>query len=54
MVGAGRQAPEIRAGSTDVRVTLVGRAANTNLVRFVAQLSQVERDDTDTMLALAS
>lgn len=53
MVGAGRQAPEIRAGSTDVRVSLVGGAANTNLVRFVAQLPQAERDDTDTMLVLA-
>jgi ATP-dependent DNA helicase RecG len=53
MVGAGRQLPEIRADSTTVRVSLVGGAANTNLVRFVAQLPESEQDDTDTMLILA-
>ncbi len=53
MVGTGRQIPEIQADATKVRVSLVGGAANTNLVRFVAQLPEVEREDTDTMLILA-
>jgi ATP-dependent DNA helicase RecG len=53
MVGAGRQLPEINADAMKVRVSLVGGAANTNLVRFVAQLPEAERDDTDTMLILA-
>lgn len=53
MVGTGRQLPEIAADSTRVRVTLVGGAANTALVRYVAQLPEAERDDTDTMLILA-
>jgi ATP-dependent DNA helicase RecG len=52
MVGTGRQLPEIAADSSRVRVTLVGGAANTALVRYVAQLPEAERDDTDTMLIL--
>ena len=52
MIGAGRRPPQIDGEPNRVSVTLVGGAPKTQVARFVAQLPDVERDDTDTMLLL--
>ena len=52
MIRSGRELPIIESTFELVRVTLVGGAPNTNVARFVAQLPEEERDDTDTMLLL--
>ena len=52
MIRAGRQLPRIEAGFDQVRVSLLGGAPNTQIARYVAQLPEEERDDTDTMLIL--
>jgi ATP-dependent DNA helicase RecG len=52
MIRSGRDVPKIESSPDYVRVTLVGGAPNTHIARFVAQLPQQERDDTDTMLIL--
>src|SRR5450756_1327082 len=39
-------------GAPPTRVPLVGRAPNTHIARYVAQLPTVERDDTDALLTL--
>jgi ATP-dependent DNA helicase RecG len=52
MIRAGGRIPQIASEPDSVRVTLVGGAPNTHVARFVAQMPQDERDDTDTMLVL--
>lgn len=52
MIRSGRQVPRIEAAFDQVRVTLVGGAPNTQIARYVAQMPEYERDDTDTMLVL--
>lgn len=52
MIRSGRQIPRIEAGFDRVRVTMIGGAPNTQIARYVAQLPEEERDDTDTMLIL--
>ena len=52
MIGAGRDLPRIESHHDHVRVSLVGGRANTQVARFVAQLPEQERDDTDAMLVL--
>jgi len=52
MIRSGRQVPQIEVDFDTVRVTLVGGAPNTSIARFVAQLPEDEREDTDTMLVL--
>lgn len=52
MVRAGRQLPQFEASFDRVRVALTGGAPAKGVVRYVAQLPQRERDDTDTMLVL--
>lgn len=52
MIRAGGRFPQIAFGPDSVRVTRVGGAPNTQVTRFVAQLPQDEREDTDTMLVL--
>jgi ATP-dependent DNA helicase RecG len=52
MIRTGGRIPQIASGPDSVRVALVGGAPNTQIARFVAQLPQDERDDTDTMLVL--
>ena len=52
MISAGRDIPRIESSHDHVRVSLVGGRANTQVARFVAQLPEQERDDTDTMLVL--
>jgi ATP-dependent DNA helicase RecG len=52
MIRSGRALPRFEAAPDHVRVTLVGGAPNTHVARFVAALSEDERDDTDTMLIL--
>jgi ATP-dependent DNA helicase RecG len=52
MIRSGRDVPKIESSADYVRVTLVGGAPNTQIARYVAQLPQTERDDTDTMLVL--
>lgn len=52
MIRSGRQVPEIKADFDSVRVMFVGGAPNTSIARFVAQLPDEEREDTDTMLVL--
>jgi ATP-dependent DNA helicase RecG len=52
MIRSGRDVPKIESTSDYVRVTLVGGAPNAQIARYVAQLPQGERDDTDTMLVL--
>jgi ATP-dependent DNA helicase RecG len=52
MIRSGRSIPRFEAAFDQVRVLLVGGAPNTQIARFVAQLPEQERDDTDTMLIL--
>ena len=52
MIGSGRGLPRIESNHAHVRVSLEGGRANTQVARFVAQLPEQERDDTDTMLIL--
>lgn len=52
MISAGRDLPRIESHHDHVRVSLVGGRANTQVARYVAQLPEQERDDTDTMLVL--
>lgn len=52
MVRAGRPTPEISEDYDQVRVALVGGAPDANIARYVAQLPQPIRDDTDAMLTI--
>lgn len=52
MISAGREIPRIESFHDHVRVSLTGGQANTQIARFVTQLPEQERDDTDTMLVL--
>lgn len=52
MIRAGRDLPLIEDGIDGVRVSLVGGSQNTRIARYVAQLPEDERSDTDTMLVL--
>lgn len=52
MIRSGRDLPRIEASFEQVQVKLVGGAARTQIARFVAQLPEPERDDTDTLLIL--
>jgi ATP-dependent DNA helicase RecG len=52
MIRSGRDLPRIETTHENVRVVLVGGAPNTSIARFVAQLPEEERDDTDTLLVL--
>ncbi len=52
MISSGRDLPRIESFHDHVRVSLAGGRANTQVARFVAQLPEQERDDTDTMLVL--
>jgi len=52
MIGAGRDLPRIDEDANRVGVTLVGGAPNIQIARFIAQLPEGERDDTDTLLLL--
>lgn len=51
MVRSGRPTPSI-TDADQVRVALVGGAPNTNIARYVAQLPQDVRDDTDAMITI--
>ena len=52
MIRSGREVPRIEGHFDRVRVTFVGGAPNTHIARYVAQLPEVERENTDTMLTL--
>jgi ATP-dependent DNA helicase RecG len=52
MIRSGRGLPKIESTHENVRVALVGGAPNTSIARFVAQLPEEEREDTDTLLIL--
>jgi len=52
MISTGRDIPRIESTHDHVRVSLAGGRANTQVARYVAQLPEHERDDTDTMLVL--
>lgn len=52
MIGSGRNLPLIEDHGDSVRVVLQGGAPRTQIVRLVAGLPDVEREDTDTLLAL--
>lgn len=52
MISSGRDLPRIESFHDHVRVGMAGGRANTAIARFVAQLPEHERDDTDTMLVL--
>lgn len=52
MIGAGRDLPRIEDDAHRVTVTLVGGAPNMQVARFIAQLPESEREDTDTLLLL--
>ena len=49
MISSGRGLPRIESHHDHVRVSLEGGRANTQVARFVAQLAEQERDDTDSM-----
>lgn len=52
MIRSGRPTPTIEATFEHVRVVLVGGAPDVNIARYVAQVDQSVRDDTDAMLVL--
>ena len=52
MIGAGRELPRIEEDANRVSVTLAGGAPNIQIARFIAQLPESEREDTDTLLLL--
>ena len=52
MIRSGRPVPTIEADIHQVRVVLTGGAPNTQIARFVADMPEEEREDTDTMLIL--
>jgi ATP-dependent DNA helicase RecG len=52
MIRSGRDLPRIEAFIDQVQVKLVGGAPRTQIARFVAQLPEQERNDTDTLLIL--
>jgi ATP-dependent DNA helicase RecG len=52
MIRSGRDLPRIEASIELVQVKLIGGAPRTQIARFVAQLPEQERDDTDTLLSL--
>jgi ATP-dependent DNA helicase RecG len=52
MIRSGRDVPKIESAFDHVRVTLLGGTANTQVARFVAQLPEADREDTDTLLVL--
>ena len=52
MIRSGRPTPTIEATFEHVRVALVGGAPDVNIARYVAQVDQSVRDDTDAMLVL--
>ncbi|MBI4172732.1 MAG: putative DNA binding domain-containing protein [Actinobacteria bacterium] len=52
MIRSGRDVPKIISSVDNVRVTLVGGAPDNQIARYVAQLPQREREDTDAMLIL--
>ena len=52
MVRAGRGLPEITETHDSVRVVLVGGAPDLNIARYVAQLDEALREDTDAMLVI--
>ena len=52
MIGSGRDLPVIEDRADSVRVVLQGGAPRTQVARFVAQLPEAEREDTDTLLVL--
>jgi ATP-dependent DNA helicase RecG len=52
MIRSGRDLPRIEASIDQVQVKLIGGAPRTQIARFVAQLPEQERDDTDTLLSL--
>ncbi len=53
MIRSGRSLPSIQAEFDHVTVSMVGGAPNTAIARFVAQLPDSEREDTDTLLLIA-
>ncbi|MBM7115377.1 putative DNA binding domain-containing protein [Archangium primigenium] len=52
MIRSGRELPRIEASFEQVEVKLVSGAPRTQIARFIAQLPEQERDDTDTLLIL--
>lgn len=54
MIRFGHDIPRIEADSDHVRVVFVGGAPNAQIARWVAQLPEEEREDTDTMLVVFS
>ncbi len=52
MISSGRDLPSIESFHDHVRVALPGGDTNTQIARFVAELPEQERDDTDTLLVL--
>jgi len=52
MISSGRDLPKIESHHDHVRVVLPGGDTNTQVARFVAELPEQERDDTDTLLII--
>ncbi len=52
MILSGRMLPMIESSHDSVRVTLPGGDTNTQVARFVAELPEQERDDTDALLVI--
>lgn len=52
MVRSGRDIPEIRGDRDEVTVVFVGQVPNKRVARFVRDLPEAERDDTDTLLVV--
>lgn len=52
MAGSGRDLPIIAEASGDVRVTFLGKAPDTRVTTFIAELPDAERDSTAVLLTL--
>ncbi|NOK12956.1 RNA-binding domain-containing protein [Corallococcus exercitus] len=52
MIRSGRDIPHIETLGDLVQIKLIGGASRTQIARFIAQLPEHERDDTDTLLIL--
>lgn len=52
LIRSGRDTPTITQTLDTTRVAFVGGVPRTQLVRFIAQLGQTERDDVDTLLLI--
>jgi ATP-dependent DNA helicase RecG len=52
LIRAGKHVPSITESADGVRVAFAGGAPNIRIARYIAELPEVERNDTDTLLTI--